>query len=114
MSSPKLTFRISLKDVIYLFPLLEQPLPLLYSLQTAGLLSGSFSLRGVPQFYILRGQGYVCSPLSLTHWEPQVPNWEPGHGKGLGQNSSCTLPSFKLLHSSDLPRLSGAPAVPIL
>lgn len=35
-------------------------------------------------------------------------------GRGWVKNSSRTLPPLKLLHSSDLPRLSGAPTVPIL
>lgn len=37
-----------------------------------------------------------------------------GMGRRWVKNSSHTLPPLKLLHSSDLPRLSGTPAVPIL
>lgn len=37
-----------------------------------------------------------------------------GMGREWVKNSSRTLPPLKLLHSSDLPRLSGAPTVPVL
>lgn len=34
--------------------------------------------------FIFSGAKARSAILSLTHWEPQVPNWEPGHGKGVG------------------------------
>lgn len=45
-----------------------------------------------PNFIFSGAKRLGLHPMSLTRWEPQVPNGEPGHGKGVVQNFSYSPP----------------------